>query len=72
MPTHRDRDDKASVELAITFTGAETDAAYQILDADGKKYWIPVSQTVERHGKLGGGSGTIVIYEWLAKKIGLI
>lgn len=72
MPSLRDREDKSTVELEISFTGSETELAYQIIDGDGVMHWIPLSQTVERHGKLGGGPGTIVIYEWLAKKKGLI
>lgn len=69
MPSPREREDRPTVELSVEFTGRETDAAYQISDA-GKLHWIPFSQTVERHNK--GGSGTIVIYEWIAKEKGLI
>ncbi len=70
MPSPRDREDQPTVELAVKFTGAETELAYQIIDGDGVFQWIPFSQTVERHNK--GGNGTIVIYEWIAKKKGMI
>jgi hypothetical protein len=69
--TH-DREDPL-VELAVSFTGVETDLAYQILDdASGELMWIPFSQTEERHGKLKGGAGTILITEWLARRKGLV
>ena len=70
MPSHRDREDQPTVELSVTFTGRETELAYEISDGDGVLHWIPISQTVETHRK--GSSGTIVIYEWIAKKKGLI
>lgn len=61
------------IELEVVFTGNETDRAYQIrLPGSNKKEWIPFSQTAERHGNLRGGSGTIVITEWIAKQKGLI
>jgi hypothetical protein len=71
MPSFRDREDQQTVELSVEFTGKETELAYQINDGD-KLHWIPLSQTVERHGKLSGGPGTIVVYEWIAKAKGLI
>ena len=69
MPRFHEREDEPTVELSVRFTGNETELAYQIDDA-GTLHWIPFSQTVERHIK--GGEGTIIIYEWLAKKKGLI
>jgi hypothetical protein len=71
MPRHRDSEDQATVELAVEFTGVSTDLVYKIFDGD-KEHWIPFSQTLERHGKLSGGPGTIVITEWIAKEKGLI
>lgn len=71
MPRFRDREAQSTVELAVEFTGYESDKAYQINDGN-KKCWVPFSVTEERHGQLKGGSGTIVIHEWFAKKEGLI
>lgn len=71
MPRHREAEEQSTVELSVEFTGIETEKAYKIFDGD-KAHWIPFSVTVERHGKLKGGPGTIVIHEWLAKKNGLI
>lgn len=65
--------DGPTVELAVIFKGAETGSAYKIKDpASGEEMWIPFSQTVERHGFLTGGEGTIIIAEWIAKQKGLI
>lgn len=72
MPRHRDSDDQSTVELAVQFTGIASELAYQIIDGSDAKHWIPFSATVERHGKLSGGPGTIVIHEWIAKAKGLI
>ena len=73
MPRFRDIEGPLgpTTELAVTFTGRESDLAYEIIEGD-KKYWIPFSQTTERHGVLKGGEGTIVITEWIAAKKGLI
>lgn len=71
MPKFRDSEDQATCELSVEFTGIESEKAYQIFDGD-KKVWVPFSVTVERHGKLKGGPGTIVIHEWFAKKEGMI
>lgn len=71
MARHRDSEETATVEVAVEFTGLESEKAFQIFDGD-KKHWIPFSCTVERHGQLRGGSGTIVVHEWLAKEKGLI
>lgn len=71
MGRFRDSDEQSTVDLAVLFTGFESEKAYQV-DTGDKKLWIPFSVTVERHGLLKGGSGTIVIHEWFAKKEGLI
>lgn len=71
MPRHRDRENQPTVEVAVIFTGVETDAAYQIIDpASKEKMWIPFSQTLERHQDRTN-HGTIVITEWIAKEKGL-
>ena len=62
-----------TVEVAVIFTGVETENAYQIVDpASDEVLWIPFSQTEERHGALKGGEGTIIISEWIAEKTGLL
>lgn len=72
MPRPRDREDQPTVELAVIFMSGETDLAYQITDpASGEVMWLPFSQTVERH-RDKTNHGTIVIYEWIARKKGLI
>ena len=65
--------DGQTVELAVIFTGTETENAYKIVDpASDTEHWIPFSQTSKRDGKLTGGEGTIIITEWIAKKKGLL
>lgn len=67
------RDDAPTFEMAVIFTGAETSAAYLIRDpATELEHWIPFSQTMERHGQLRGGDGTIIISEWIAKQKGFL
>ena len=61
------------IEIAVLFTGVETENAYMVVDpATDEEHWIPFSQTTKRDGKLKGGEGTITITEWIAKKKGLI
>lgn len=71
MPRHRESEEQATAELSVEFTGVETELAYKIKDGNSF-HWIPFSATVERHGQLKGGSGTIVVHEWIAKAKGLI
>lgn len=72
MGRFRDRSEQSTVELAVEFTGIESELAYQVIDGDGKKKWIPFSVTEERHGQLKGGAGTITVHEWFAEKEGMI
>ena len=62
-----------SVELAVTFLH-ETAAAICIYDhVSEEEVWIPLSQVDEIHGRRtdGGGEGTIVISDWIARQKGL-
>ena len=72
MPSHRDRSDQPTVELAVVFTDVETDKAYKVIDpASNEAIWIPFSQTIERH-RDKNNHGTIVITEWIARQKGLV
>lgn len=70
---HREHENDRMIEVAVIFIdGAETDAAYKIIDPASKEsMWIPFSQTQERH-RDKTNHGTIVITEWIARQKGLI
>jgi len=58
------------VENVRLITSTEGAGLFEFLDYDNEREWVPWSQIDEGSVDRDGSTGTLVITEWFAKKIG--